>query len=248
MDLEKRSDLTAVALYELLSVIADKELYQDSFIHYPGILQHLIQELASRTPVQRLAMRAIGSLLSGSDEMTEDLLNLGVLPLLVPLLRHKNADIRSETFWCISNLCGGTPDQVAQCVKADVFETLLEFYEESFDQASWCVVNAATGSSVEDFAYLVGLPTFFHRLCELLADHPIGMLPTLCDALLRAVTYGSVIATLSQDSTNPYMGAIMPFEAQLATAVHSCDPAAQLYALCFQVGSNSAEVIQNVYV
>ena len=79
-----------------------EELYNVNFCKkLVEIVQH--KDLDLKAP----ALRTIGNMLTASDTMTQPFIDVGLIPALVPLLHHKNRQMRKETAWVFSNIMGG---------------------------------------------------------------------------------------------------------------------------------------------
>jgi len=59
------------------------------------------------------SMRTIGNLVTGTDETTQMLIDMGLIRLLDELSTHQSKMVRKEVCWTISNITAGTPEQIA---------------------------------------------------------------------------------------------------------------------------------------
>jgi len=65
--------------------------------------------------VQTAALRAVGNIVTGTDEQTQLVLDSGALQLMPALLSHVKEKINKEAVWFLSNITAGNENQV-QCV------------------------------------------------------------------------------------------------------------------------------------
>lgn len=92
------------------------------------------------------AIRALGNFVTGEDVQTQTILDAGMLPHLHSLLEHKDAAIRKETCWTLSNVCAGTATQIALIVDTGIFEQLVDLiFNDSYEiqrEAGWSISNS----------------------------------------------------------------------------------------------------------
>jgi len=136
-----------------------------------GGLAYLVQLLEHSSPhVRHPALRTIGNIVTGSDDLTQKVLNLGVLKKLQRLLLDQ-APIKREACWTISNITAGSKEQIEAVISANLFPPLIqvlktERYEIS-KEALWAISNATSGGSDVQVSFLV------HQ----------GVIPPLCNFL-----------------------------------------------------------------
>lgn len=89
-------------------------------------------------------MRALGNIVTGSDEQTDVVLAAGALPLVGQLLAHARyvvcfklrisvdytfefrSNVVKEAAWTISNVTAGNPEQIQLVIEANILPTLVE--------------------------------------------------------------------------------------------------------------------------
>ncbi len=81
-----------------------------------------VAELAVVTPT----LRAIGNIVTGSDEQTESVLKAGVLPNLAQMLKHTRMNLVKEAAWTVSNITAGSTHQIQQVIDAGIIPLLVE--------------------------------------------------------------------------------------------------------------------------
>jgi hypothetical protein len=101
----------------------------------------------------------VGNIVTGTDEQTQYILNLNVVPHLLGMLSHPKKNIRKESCWTISNITAGTSDQIQLVIQNQVVPKLVEIlHQAEFEiqkEAAWAVSNATSGGTVDQILYLV---------------------------------------------------------------------------------------------
>ena len=78
-----------------------------------GVTPQLIFHLNSTNgKVITPALRAVGNLLAGPDDLTQVCIECGVLPYLEKLMMSSNYAIVKEALWCLSNIAAGNAQQI----------------------------------------------------------------------------------------------------------------------------------------
>jgi len=133
-----------------------------SILHSDGALQRIVKLVGHRSwHVQHPAVRAIGSLLTGTDEQTQTMLDLGVLPQLNGILTASQSSpaLRRETCWTISNVTGGSAEQIDAVMMANMFPPLINILRNdqaaTAKEALWALSNALSGGSDNVILFLV---------------------------------------------------------------------------------------------
>nr|UVK70157.1 Importin alpha 1 [Spodoptera frugiperda] len=168
----------------------------------PNLLPRVISLLnhnsaAVRTP----ALRAIGNMLTGSDEQTDRCLDAGCLTHIITLLRCNKPSLMKEAAWAVSNILAGTQAQIQRAIQAGVLEHLL--YVLTIDdikcrkEAAWAITNLCLGGTPEQLDALLSVG-FLEPYCALLnaPDHRAisVVLDGLTNLLQAAVKYGQIEA------------------------------------------------------
>jgi len=83
---------------------------------------------------------------TGEDTETQTVIDGGVLPYLHELLGHKDAAIRKETCWTLSNICAGTEMQVSLLIETGIIDKMIDLVNndvyEIQREAGWSISNA----------------------------------------------------------------------------------------------------------
>ena len=91
-------------------------------------LMKLLSERNKSTTVPSL--RALGNIVTGTDEQTQFALDRGFLKLVPDLLESHYGNIVKEVCWAVSNICAGTKTQVQAVQDIGVIPTILRILRE----------------------------------------------------------------------------------------------------------------------
>jgi hypothetical protein len=96
-----------------------------------GVLPKLVELLSFReTKVQTAAVRAVGNIVTGSDEQTQAVLNAGALGHFPALLTHPKEKICKEAVWFLSNVTAGNHAQVQAVIGAGLIPLIIQHLEK----------------------------------------------------------------------------------------------------------------------
>ncbi|RVE51586.1 hypothetical protein evm_003718 [Chilo suppressalis] len=167
-----------------------------------NLLPRLISLLEHKSPAVRTpALRAVGNMLTGSDEQTDRCLEAGCLDHLVTLLHCGKASLMKEAAWAASNILAGTSEQIQKAIDKQILPSLLHVlaYDDLKCQkeAAWAITNLCLGGSGPQLDALLSAG-FLEPYCALLhaPDHRAitVVLDGLTNLLQAAVKYGQVEA------------------------------------------------------
>ncbi|KPJ17442.1 Importin subunit alpha-2 [Papilio machaon] len=92
----------------------------------PQLLARLVRLLDHTSPAVRTpALRAIGNMLTGSDDQTDRCLDAGTLDYLAGLLRCGKPSLMKEAAWAVSNVLAGTQQQIQRAVDKGILGHLM---------------------------------------------------------------------------------------------------------------------------
>jgi len=104
-------------------------------------------------------LRTLGNLVTGDDEQTQQVLNLGLLQHLDRLIYHSKKTVRKEVCWTLSNITAGNSQQIQACLDAGLIEKLINLliHDEALikKEAVWAVSNSTSSATPQQFAQLV---------------------------------------------------------------------------------------------
>ena len=85
--------------------------------------------------------------MTGNDAQTQEVIDLGVLPILVSLLDHPKKNVRKEACWSFSNVASGTVSQVQAIMDTpNLIPKVIAMLENTDTdlqkEATWLIANA----------------------------------------------------------------------------------------------------------
>ena len=87
----------------------------------------LVELLGSSEPaILTPALRSIGNIVTGDDQQTQVVLDIGVLPFFPSLLFHQKISLQKEAAWTLSNVTAGNRKQIQQVIDAELIPLLLD--------------------------------------------------------------------------------------------------------------------------
>lgn len=72
------------------------------------------------------ALRALGNIVTGTDDQTQMAIDAGVLSILPQLLRHSKPTVQKEAAWTLSNIAAGPCPQIQQLITCGLLAPLVE--------------------------------------------------------------------------------------------------------------------------
>lgn len=129
------------------------------------------------------------------------MVNLNLLPALLPLLSSEKKSIRKEAVWTYSNISAGTPMQLNALIASDVFPKIINILmADDFEiqkEAVWALCNAASVGTAQDIIYLVS-HNAIQALSGLLANKDSRLLLIAMEGLRYILAAGTDNATDEQ--------------------------------------------------
>lgn len=178
-----------------VSYLTDGPDEQIALAKSSGVLPYIIQFLRENDAMVAPALRVLGNMATGCDELTQTVVDLGTLSEIVPLAeRARSSTVVKECCWLVSNVIAGTQSQIQAVIDARIMPLVIEVlrsgdYKCQFE-ASWAVANLAQGGTSNQIMTLVddgAVPV----LCALLTQTNVDMLNNALEtiyALLTTVT------------------------------------------------------------
>lgn len=137
--------------------------------------------------VQTASIRSLGSIVTGTQDQTQAVIEAGALPYLLALLNdNKNRTIK-EALWFISNITAGSSDQIQAVIDNQLVPRIKYFLDNGdFPQqreAAWAIFNMCLTGTPKQLEYLM----------------KENILPTLCN-MLNIIDNNLVVSVLESMS------------------------------------------------
>eukprot|EP00106_Octopus_bimaculoides_P001623 XP_014769065.1 PREDICTED: importin subunit alpha-4-like [Octopus bimaculoides] len=105
------------------------------------------------------ALRAVGNIVTGTDEQTQIVLNCDALQHFPPLLMHPKEKINKEAVWFLSNVTAGNQQQVQAVIDAGLINLIIHHLSQGDFQtqkeAAWAISNLTISGRKEQVGYVV---------------------------------------------------------------------------------------------
>uniref|UniRef100_A0A8C1B7M0 Karyopherin alpha 3 (importin alpha 4) n=1 Tax=Cyprinus carpio carpio TaxID=630221 RepID=A0A8C1B7M0_CYPCA len=135
---------------------------------------------------QTAALRAVGNIVTGTDEQTQVVLNCDVLSHFPNLLTHPKEKINKEAVWFLSNITAGNQQQVQAVIDAGLIPMIIhQLAKGDFGtqkEAAWAISNLTISGRKDQVEYLVQqnvIPPF----CNLLSVKDSQVVQVVLDGL-----------------------------------------------------------------
>lgn len=177
-------------------------------LEYPNLLFSLFCSHKSST-VQTPALRSMGNVVTGDDDITQVVVDMGLLVPLKNLLSSQRANLKKEACWCISNITAGTLPQIKAVYELGIFPILIQVLSQSDfktkREACWALCNATScfESCPEIIRYLIGNGLMQPLVKMLSVDEPKILQVTL-DGFENILQVGEEDAVHSEDNINQF--------------------------------------------
>jgi hypothetical protein len=177
-----------------LSYISDGSSQQIGAVIATGCVPKLVDMLGQMELVQP-ALRALGNIVTGTDEQTEVALTAGCLKPMQILATDPKKIIRKETMWMLSNITAGNHRQIGQVIEMDLIPRAMELLQagdwDVKKEATWVVANAVVGGTPDQVGYLVQQGAI-QGLCSILDVNDSAVVETVLDALEAILKVGKM--------------------------------------------------------
>jgi importin subunit alpha-6/7 len=161
-------------------------------------------QIMNRTDNEEIILAGIhifGNISTGSDQQTQQLIEVGVCPILRQNIDHQNKAIQKYTLWTISNISAGTSTQIQSIIDSDIVPKIFQLFQNESpinlqQEAMWVISNIASTGVHPQVLYLVELGCI--GVCNLVLE---GIGGTLRLTLLALETILSILAWAKVDPT-----------------------------------------------
>jgi len=153
----------------------------------PSSVQRLVQLLgASDVKIVTPALRAVGNIVTGTDEHTQLVIDNGALSYFHDMLARGRGSLVKEAAWAISNITAGNHSQIQAVIDAALLPLVVNILGNGEykvqKEAIWIVANFTSGGSADQVQQLWESGVI-EPLCGLLTKPDARMLLVVMDAL-----------------------------------------------------------------
>ena len=148
-------------------------------------------------------------MVTGDDNTTQLVLNMGVLVPLKNLLASTRQNIKKEACWAISNITAGTLEQIKMVYDQNIFPILTELVAKGDPktrrEACWALCNATSfyATSPELIKYFVS-EGIIPALRSILEELDPKVLKVALDGIENILKAGEQEALRTENGMNPY--------------------------------------------
>jgi importin subunit alpha-2 len=139
------------------------------------------------------AVRALGNMVTGTDEQTQTVIQVGILPSVAHVMNSaQSPNLLKESCWLLSNVLAGTRDQIQACIDANLvplFITCLNTDSKTQLEASWCIANMCQGASHDQMEVLIAADVIT-SCCAHLESANAKFLQNMMDSLNAVISAG----------------------------------------------------------
>uniref|UniRef100_A0AAQ5Y2E5 Importin subunit alpha n=1 Tax=Amphiprion ocellaris TaxID=80972 RepID=A0AAQ5Y2E5_AMPOC len=142
--------------------------------------------LIHHTDVSTAALRAVGNIVTGTDEQTQVVLNCDALSHFPALLTHPKEKINKEAVWFLSNITAGNQQQVQAVIEAKLVPMIIHLLDKgdfgTQKEAAWAISNLTISGRKDQVAHLIEkqvIPPF----CNLLTVKDAQVVQVVLDGL-----------------------------------------------------------------
>uniref|UniRef100_A0A8D2KUT2 Importin subunit alpha n=1 Tax=Varanus komodoensis TaxID=61221 RepID=A0A8D2KUT2_VARKO len=221
-----------------ISYLTDGSNDRIQIVRISRVLPALLMALLFQTP----ALRAMGNVVTGTDEQTQKAIDAGMLAVLPQLLRHRKATVQKEAAWALSNIAAGPCSQIQQLITCGLLPPLVELLDKgdfkAQKEAIWAVTNLTTGGTVEQVVEMVQAgtlkpllnllsikdgKTIFMILDSLSNIFQLGETEKLCLLVEELDGLEKIEALQTHENTLVYKAALGLIEKYFSGEVRNCD-------------------------
>nr|CAB3260065.1 importin subunit alpha-1-like [Phallusia mammillata] len=184
-----------------LSYITDGPNDRIELVLKTGVITKLVELLSTATDGMLLTpvLRVIGNIVTGTDQQTQRVIDLGALSAFQKLLTHPKPTIQKEAAWTLSNITAGTQTQIQSVIDAQLIPILIDLLKKADfktqKEACWAVTNYTSGASIEQLVYLANNDAI-NGLCGMLEVKEAKILQVCLDGISNMLVTAEKVGQL----------------------------------------------------
>ena len=178
----------------LLTLIQESFREATPFLVNTNILPQLMTILSSNDKrIVLLGLRMFGNIILGNANETQIVIDIGLLSYLKMTLKHECKAIRKETGWILSNISGGTQQQIEEIFKCGIYADILDqIHNDCHDvqyELFWAVCNLTSSFQHENIAKLLD-GGIIHFIKQFIDNQKSTVVNLGLEALSNLLQYG----------------------------------------------------------
>uniref|UniRef100_A0A0K0CWV9 Importin subunit alpha n=1 Tax=Angiostrongylus cantonensis TaxID=6313 RepID=A0A0K0CWV9_ANGCA len=175
-----------------ISYLTDGPDEQIALAKKSGVLPYVVELLRDSDTLAAPALRVFGNMSTGNDELTQCVVDHGILDEIIPLSeRSKSTTVVKECCWLISNIIAGTQAQIQAVIDAEIMPFVIEvLHSGDFKcqfEASWAVSNLAQGGTSKQILSLLQ-DNAIPAMCKALTHSNVDLLTNILESLYTLLT------------------------------------------------------------
>ncbi|VDL57529.1 unnamed protein product [Hymenolepis diminuta] len=174
-----------------ISYLTDGGNFLISMVINAEIVPHLVPLLSHPNfKVQTAALRAVGNIVTGTDQQTQVVLDCGALSHFPQLLKHPKEKINKEAVWFLSNITAGDKSQVQAVIDHNLIPLIIGHLDKSEfltqKEAAWAISNLTINGNEEQVRYLISQDVI-PPLCRLLNSRDSQVVQVVLDGIANII-------------------------------------------------------------
>lgn len=196
--------------------------YLDCILNAPGLLSYVVFLMNVENQDQNILYQSVilvGCICSGSDEQTQQMLNMDVLKSFTIILKTKSQlsiKIKKQIYWVISNIAAGTPKQIETLITNNELMSLIihAMRYESFSvkgEATFVICNLCTFDGDQSIRFQliekVATSTIVANMMQNLKMKDEEVVIAILEALIEILKFGKFLVQngKAKNGINPFV-------------------------------------------
>lgn len=206
----KDEETTVSALCALCFIAERLGRHPEQILSNKGFPGFIVAVLGSgRQSLVVPALQLVGHILTGDDDVTQILLDAGLIKSLLPILEHSSPVLRKDACWALSNIFAGNTIQVQRAVLSGALIPIArlicnETVQNVQLEANWCLANALEVATEKTLPVIAEVPDLLPALVIAIETQNTSLSQRAIASVLNLIQYGESIKV--EGDSNPFVG------------------------------------------